>query len=238
MGFREAASLCVWGWSVEFCSQFCLRTSLGPRLWHHHRQVALATAKIVASRAPSKVFLGAGHPHQGSEPPLAQGPTSLLASRLLLPHIRSLAAPLQMQQRLLLRARSDPFPARDGGCATPLTAKENPFLASASSSCILEHVHECITTRSLTDIPLLEVWLPGPLPLHGQLLRGGRVSLGHASQDRAGSSARARASSTLGAWWPEAAGSVLSPGTLHCPTLAAPVPTTRCLKVPGTAGLL
>lgn len=59
-----------------------------------------------------------------------------------------------MQQRLLIQARSDPFPARDGGCATPLAAKENPFLASASSSRILEHVSECITTHSLTDIPL------------------------------------------------------------------------------------
>lgn len=59
-----------------------------------------------------------------------------------------------MQQLLLLQARSDPFPARDGSCATPLSAKENPFLASASSSCILEHVSECITTHWLADIPL------------------------------------------------------------------------------------
>lgn len=40
------------------------------------------------------------------------------------------------------------------GCATLLAARENPFLASASSSCILEHVSECITTRSLIEIQL------------------------------------------------------------------------------------
>lgn len=139
VGFREAASPCAWDCSVEFHFQLCLRTSLGPGLGHHHGRVALATAWAAASRAPSMVFLGAGHPHQGSERPLAQGPTSPLASRLLLLPIRSRAAPFQM---LLLRARSDPFPARDSGCATPLEAKENPFLASASCSGILERVSE------------------------------------------------------------------------------------------------
>lgn len=68
-------------WLVEFCSQLCLRTSLGPCLRHDHGQVAsLPTAGRRfpglpapkpgqgASRAPSMALLGAGQLQCGSEP--------------------------------------------------------------------------------------------------------------------------------------------------------------------------
>lgn len=146
----------MWDWPGEFCSQLCLRSStvVSPQAsCFSHRQ----------DRAPSMVFLAAAQPQQDSEHPLALGSTSLLATRLLLPFYQELGCSLTDAA-----ARSDPFPARACGCATPLAAKENPWLASASSSRILEHVSERVHHHPLAHgHPAREFGSPALCPYMG-----------------------------------------------------------------------
>lgn len=142
-----------------------------------------------------------------------------------------------MQQLLLLQARSDPFPARDGSCATPLAAKENPFLASASSSRILEHVSECITTHWLADIPLGRL-APQPSALTWATAprrpsEPGSLQPGQGWEQRQGQGQQHTGSLMASGCW-----LCPSPQDPHCPAVSAPVPTTHCLEVPGAAGLL
>lgn len=166
---------------MEFCSQLCLRTSLGPRLRRDRGHVASpprsrtalpraagAPARAGGERTPRHSF--AGRPRQGSEPPGTSRPLRGSAELRRLggrsptrfpPGLQAPPAPRQAEREpgcSLPDAAPErgPTPSlpEPAGCATLLAARENPFLASASSSCILEHVSECITTRSLIEIQL------------------------------------------------------------------------------------
>lgn len=201
---------------------------------------ALARRPLPGPRPPTSLVLSV----ERGIPPESPSPAAPRLPRALPPapaepgcSLPDAAAPAAPQRG---PTPSLPKPA---GCATPLAARENPFLASASSSRILEHVSECITARSLIEIQLGDLAL---LPLHGQLLRGWQSEPGvtpdrdrDGDGDREGSSAaQPGASSTPGAC--TAGGCRLcpsSPGqqTLRCPSWRCPCPVPTLSR--GTVAL-
>lgn len=252
------------GW-WSFAPRFAGEPALAPAGGATHGQVAsLSTARqrFPGLREPKpgqgtsgvsggSEPLGAGRPSRGSAAMRRRG--GRIPSRFP-PGLQAPPAPRQAEREpgcSLPDAAAPAAPQRGptpslpkpAGCATPLAARENPFLASASSSRILEHVSECITARSLIEIQLGDLAL---LPLHGQLLRGWQSEPGvtpdrdrDGDGDREGSSAaQPGASSTPGAC--TAGGCRLcpsSPGqqTLRCPSWRCPCPVPTLSR--GTVAL-
>lgn len=237
-------------WLVEFCSQLCLRTSLGPRLRRDGGHVASpprartalpraagAPARAGGERSPRHSF--AGRPQQGSEPPGTSRPLRGSAELRWLggrsptrfpPGLQAPPAPRQAEREpgcSLPDAAPErgPTPSlpEPAGCATLLAARENPFLASASSSCILEHVSECITTRSLIEIQLGDL-APQPSALTWAIAPRPAVrARGHAGPEQGrgrSSTAQPRASTTPGAY--TAGGCRLCPSPRHSKAFTIP----------------